>query len=112
MRLFKHLVRTVLYEFLFSRAAGAVVLLLLNLGIKGQADSLSRHGKFDLGVTFSPDYSYRVLDANPSDKWIKENFDSLEVYKISYTVGFNLIFHLRKNIFISAAALIADKGER
>lgn len=89
-----------------------IYLFLFAFNAWPQSKDSSNYSKFDIGFTFSPDYSYRVLKTDVSKSWIKNSYDTLEVPKFGYTTGLNIIFPLKKKFFISSGLLFADKGER
>jgi len=91
-----------------------IFIYLLSLTFNGLAQSKDslKYNKFNIGFTFSPDYSYRILKTDASNQWIKDTYDTLEVSKYGYTTGLNIIFYLNKRLFFSSGLLFADKGER
>lgn len=72
----------------------------------------SHFSKFDIGFSFSPDYSYRTLKTSGSDAWMKEFYDTLEVSRFGYTGGVNVAYHLNEKLLLSSGILFSDKGER
>ena len=68
--------------------------------------------KFQIGISFSPDYSYRNIISDANNKSIKDMRDSLEVPKLGYTTGINLAYHLNKKIVLETGILFSDKGEK
>ncbi len=72
----------------------------------------SKVHKWELGGSFSPEYSYRTLKADESGQTIKEIRDTLEVPKLGYTVGLNLLYHVNKRLAIETGILLSDKGEK
>lgn len=68
--------------------------------------------KLSIGLTFSPDYCYRILKPDASGKWIAENRDTREIPKSGYTTGLNLALNISKRITLEAGLLYSDKGEK
>src|SRR5688500_6533942 len=91
----------------------SILLCFLCLPILGQHHDTIPYKKYDIGFTFSPDYSFRVLKTNFSgDTWVKDTYDTIEVSKYSFTTGLNFIFHVNKHFFIGTGLLLSDKGEK
>lgn len=68
--------------------------------------------KYELGISYSPDYSFRTLKPEAAAKWIAEIRDSLEIPKLGYTAGLNLVSNFHKKFSIATGLLLSDKGER
>jgi opacity protein-like surface antigen len=90
----------------------SIILLLLTLGAYSQTQDSISYSKFDMGFTYSPEYSYRVLKTNATDSWMKDAYDTLEVPKYGYTLGLQIIYHVNKNLFIGSGILFANRGEK
>jgi hypothetical protein len=73
------------------------------------ADS-TKTRRISIGLTYSPDYSYRILKPNTSSEWIATLRDSLEIPKYGFTTGLNIAFKINKRISLEAGILYADKG--
>jgi hypothetical protein len=68
--------------------------------------------KLSIGLSFSPDYSYRILKPDASGKWIAEIRDTLEIPKFGYTTGLNIALKINKRITLEMGFLYSDKGEK
>ena len=68
--------------------------------------------KIEIGITYSPDYCYRTLKPDASSKWITDIRDTLEIPKLGYTLGANVVYHLNKKISIESGLLFSDKGDK
>jgi len=68
--------------------------------------------KLSIGLSFSPDYCYRILKPDASGKWIAESRDSLEIPKFGYTSGLNIALQINKRITLETGFLYSDKGEK
>jgi hypothetical protein len=90
----------------------SILFLLLMLNLSSQEKDSITYSKFDVGFTYSPDYSYRVLKTEATNSWIKDAYDTLEVPKYGYTVGLHIVYHVNKNLFVSSGVLFADRGEK
>ena len=90
-----------------------LVLLIIHLlpfiNYAQQNDSL-KFNSFSIGGTYSADYCYRTTSTNPSNRWLKDEMDSLEISKIGYTTGLNFDFTLNNRFSISSGLLYSDKG--
>ena len=72
----------------------------------------TKTGKFEIGISFSPDYSYRTLKTDASNQLIKDTRDTLESAKFGYSAGINVAYHFNKKLVIEAGLLFSDKGEK
>jgi hypothetical protein len=68
--------------------------------------------KLQIGITYSPDYSYRKLKSDASGKLIADLRDTMEIGKYGYTTGINFVYLINKKISIASGLLLSDKGER
>jgi len=69
---------------------------------------------FSIGLTFSPDYSYRTLkpDNSKSSILIADSRDTTEIPKFGFTTGINLKRIISKRIALEIGLLFSDKGEK
>ena len=72
----------------------------------------TRLNKFQLGLTFSPDFNFRYLKADDNTEWISKIADSMEVPKYGYTTGFNFSYVLSNKIKLGTGIIFADHGEK
>jgi Outer membrane protein beta-barrel domain len=68
--------------------------------------------KLQIGITYSPDYSYRKLKSDASGKLIADMRDTMEIGKYGFTTGVNIVYLITKKISIASGLLLSDKGER
>ncbi len=89
-----------------------IIILFLPFGLFSQVTESVKTAKYEIGITYSPDYCYRSLKPDAASKWIADIRDTLEIPKFGYTTGLDFINHLNKKIAVEAAILLSDKGER
>jgi hypothetical protein len=89
-----------------------ICLLLLPTVLMCQDTAATKTSTYEIGITYSPDYSYRTLKPNEASKWIADIRDTLEIAKFGYTTGLNMEYHLNKKITLAAGLLWSDKGEQ
>ena len=89
-----------------------IFVLLFPLVLFCQTSDSVKLKKINLGITFSPDYSFRTIKTEASNQWIKDSYDTLEVAKFGYTTGLNLVFKFNKNFSLAIGFLVSDKGEK
>lgn len=86
------------------------LLLILPSRLFCQTPDSSQNGKLSLGLTFSPDYCYRILKPDAASKWMADSRDSLETPKLGYAVGAGLTFRFHKRLSLGVGLLFSDKG--
>ena len=68
---------------------------------------------YAVGISFSPDYCYRLLkpnnDANIKDEAKQRN--SIEIPKFGFTTGVNFSMNLSKRLSVDIGVLYSEKGE-
>ena len=89
-----------------------LLLFLLPLSVFGQGEDSIKFKKLDLGFTYSPEYSYRMIKASSESQFLAESYDTLEVPKLGYTLGLNGIYTLNKKFALTVGVLFSDKGEK
>ena len=72
----------------------------------------AKHSKFEIGISYSPDFCYRSLKAKDEGKWIADTRDTLEVPKFGYTTGIFINYKFRKNMNVESGIFFSDKGEK
>ena len=65
-----------------------------------------------MGISFSPEYCYRILKPQEDVKWISEGRDSLEIGKFGYTSGLALEYKINEKLHIATGIYFTDGGER
>ena len=68
--------------------------------------------KIMIGLSFSPEYSYRFLSGNSEYAWLRDLRNELEIPKFGYTFGFHFSWRIKKKLFFEAAACFSNKGEQ
>ena len=86
--------------------------MLMPMAIYCQNTDSPNKSKFSIGITFSPDYCYRILKSNDSDSKTIEYRDSIEVPKFGFTTGFAFLYNVNNRFNIEAGLLFSDKGEK
>ncbi len=89
-----------------------LVLFILPLMVFGQQEDTIKFKKFDVGFTYSPEYSYRMIQSDNSSQFLKESYDSLETPKLGYTLGLNGVYSFNSKLALSLGFLFSDKGEK
>lgn len=77
-------------------------------------DLENQTSKFSLGLSFSPDYSYRTLnaEANSDDQSIVDFRNRYESPKMGFTTGVRAVYRLNKSWSIEMGLLYSNKGEK
>lgn len=89
-----------------------ILLILISFTAFGQSPDTVKTKRFSIGLTFSPDYCYRILIADASSQWIANIRDNSETPKFGYTTGLNFAQSLNNKIAVESGLLFSDKGER
>lgn len=89
-----------------------LVLFILPFMLFGQEQDSITFKKLDLGFTYSPEYSYRMIKSDNSSQFLKDSYDSLEIPKLGYTLGFNGVYSFNSKLAFSLGLLFSDKGEK
>jgi len=63
-----------------------------------------------VGITFSPEYSFRFLTSDEQFNEMREFRDEIEIPKFGYTVGFNFSIKLMKKTFAEIGGSYSNKG--
>ena len=91
------------------------ILLVIALPISALSstiDSLKIKKNIEIGVSYSPDICYRKLKSDENSKWISDIRDTMEVAKLGYTAGLNIVYWYKNNISFETGLLFSDKGEK
>ncbi len=89
-----------------------LLLFLLPLILFGQNEDSIKFKKIDVGISYSPEYSYRMVSSNTESQFLKNSYDSLEIPKLGYTLGFNGIYSVNNKLAFTVGLLFSDKGEK
>jgi hypothetical protein len=87
-------------------------LFMLCLQLRSQTEVVEPKGRFDIGFSASPDYSYRILKAETADKWMKNTYDTAEIARVGFTAGLQVVFHASEKLFFTSGVLFSDRGEK
>lgn len=91
-------------------------ILLLSISVFGQEKAVIKNKHFYIGINFSPDYCYRLLNKNndsmPNERWIKAKnlLDSIELSKFGYTAGISFGYQIRHWLSIETGIEYSNKG--
>lgn len=86
-----------------------VFLILPITSFCSEGDSI-RSDKFQLGVTYSPEMSYRHLKATTDYNWFKKIQDDMDAPKFGFSAGINFGCILSTRLTLEIQALYANKG--
>jgi len=89
-----------------------LLFLFIHSALVCQIVDSTKANKFEIGLTYSPDYCFRTLKSDQPVNWVLETRDTLEVAKFGYTTGLNFVYNLSKNISIGSGFLFSDKGKK
>ncbi len=89
-----------------------IFIFILPTILSGQ-DARKPESKIALGISFSPDYSYRLLNATDTmSDMILGYRDTTDLPKFGYIVGTRLFWHFRKRFSLETGLLFSDKGDK
>jgi opacity protein-like surface antigen len=77
--------------------------------IQVDTSSLNKH---QLGITYSTDYTFRYLEAEPTATWLKNIADSMEAPTYGFSTGIQYGYKLGKKTSLSTGVLFTDNGEK
>jgi hypothetical protein len=80
-------------------------------------DSLHTLKKWSIGISFSPDYSYRILKplnsySSTTTTWNKicaDSLNSIEKATVSWTLGIPITFHFNKHLSVKTGMYLSNK---
>ena len=76
-----------------------------------QADTTSWK-KQQIGITYSTDYTFRILEADTKSMWIKEIADSMEAPKYGFATGIQYSHVIGKKTNLTTGAFFTNNGEK
>lgn len=93
----------------------SILFCLLSIALQAQ-DSVqtdtTKWKKHHIGITYSTDYNYRLLEADSKSTWIKDIADSMEAPKYGFSTGINYSLTLNKKTWLSSGILFSNYGEK
>jgi hypothetical protein len=93
----------------------SILFCLLSIALQAQ-DSIqtdtTKWKKHHIGITYSTDYNYRLLEADSKSTWIKDIADSMEVPKFGFSAGINYAFKLGEKTTLNTGVIFSDNGEK
>jgi hypothetical protein len=89
-----------------------ILMFLFPVMLIGQ-ETDNKLSKFSLGISFSPEYSYRILNAK-EEKYenLVEIINSMEVPKFGFTTGIQIRYDVLKRLNIESGIQFSDKGSK
>ncbi len=88
------------------------ITIFIALTAQGQNEKASQK-KIQIGVNFSPDYSFRTLknnDGSPSSDFVIKSRNDIEIAKIGYTTGLNVCFNFSQLVGLETGIQFSNKG--
>lgn len=91
-----------------------ILFIFFSTNLIGQQADSTQTERIRLGITYSPDYCYRIIvpDNSPTSQSITEWRNSNEIPKFGYTTGITLFFPLSHRLLIETGVLFSKKGEK
>ena len=88
------------------------ILLLVSVSLAGQETNEPPDSKLRIGVSFSPNYSYRVLKSDAGSNFVPDMRNEQEIPKFGYSAGLSVVYTLNQNISLESGVLFTDRGEK
>jgi hypothetical protein len=82
------------------------------LFLHGQSLEDKSNKKFSIGISFSPDFSYRNLQMNDDEYGTVDMRNEIEEPRLGFTTGLVAKYQLNEKFALESGVQIADKGER
>lgn len=76
-----------------------------------QGNEIGNTGKLSIGLSFSPNYSFRQLKYSEENKWIMDMRNDEEIPKYGFATGVNLHFQISRRIALETGIIYSDQGE-
>ncbi len=86
-----------------------IILILIAFSGYGQTSDVVSAKKISLGLIFSPDYCYRVLNSE-SRQVVVDVRNSGELPRLGFTAGLSLLLNPWKRVSVETGLLYSDKG--
>jgi hypothetical protein len=84
-----------------------VLLLLLSSSFCFAKEGLK---KFNVGIHFSPEYSYRIIKADAAYRWLTDVRNDLEIPKFGYSFGVDIMERFWKKTYGTIGISASNKG--
>jgi len=68
--------------------------------------------KHQIGLTYSPEYTFRYLQADSKSAWVMQIADSMEVPKFGFSTGLNYVYNVNDKLNINTGIFFTDNGEK
>ena len=97
------------------RTLAASIFLFISLISFAQESESLKESRFSMGLSFSPDYTYRTLIALPSSRvssGVISLRNDLESPRLGFTVGALVLMRLNERISLETGIKYSDKGEK
>jgi hypothetical protein len=109
------ILHTSFFAVLFTRCSNLAVIILIFLfgEVRAQSTNEAQEQRFQFGVNFSPDVTYRVLNpivGDPTSSFLVESRNEMEVPKLGVTFGVNMQFHLNRSWSIETSVHYSNMG--
>lgn len=89
-----------------------IITLFVSTTVLAQSVDSIKLKRVKVGIVFSPDYCYRLLNYNSSNKWIQDLRNAEEVPTFGYTTGLGLKIDLTSKIVLETGLYYSIKGEQ
>lgn len=89
-----------------------IPIFLVSSVVFGQTAEPVSSSKVSIGISFSPDYSYRALNSSGSFQLGTDFRDTVEIAKLGYTAGLSLLFKPWDRVSFETGLYFSNKGYR
>lgn len=89
-----------------------VIAIFITTSVLSQSTDSIKLKNFKVGVLFSPDYCYRLLNYHPSYEWVEDMRNTEEVAIFGYTTGLDIRMDLTNKIVLETGLFYSIKGEQ
>ena len=89
-----------------------VIILFVSTTVLAQSVDSIKFKRVKVGIVFSPDYCYRLLNYHSSNKWVQDLRNDEEVPTFGYTTGISLKIDATSKIVLETGFYYSIKGER
>ena len=89
----------------------SILLVLISLPVFGQQNDTLKFNNLKLGLSISPSFSSRYLNAESDAQANAEYFDSIEIPHLGYSLGLNLGYQFSKRFSINSGLFFANRAQ-